>query len=306
MAYVSGSAVNLYDVIEKMDETLLNLGWVQHMHYTTQYDGNTRLYHCIWEGNGDGNEKIYIQARVDTKNHKKMYLDSCAGYDDELWYWEQPGSIQQWQKKPDAETSVKQPAFTVTLNEQFAYWIFADTYRIIVVCRMSIVYESFYMGFITPIASERQYPYPMYVAGNTVATDGVWPNNIQGSFVYPDEGSGFIRRADGTWREMDFSYDTMPYNTGGTVFPYNAKNEQLIPNYTEKTIIVQNNFLLIPVLIQTNNPIDVCGVLRNVYWVSGTRDIDAERILVMNNEQYMVFDTKDKRGHNSYFVIKME
>lgn len=306
MAYVSGSAVNLYDVIEKMDETLLNLGWVQHMHYTTQYDGNTRLYHCIWEGNGDGNEKIYIQARVDTKNHKKMYLDSCAGYDDELWYWEQPGSIQQWQKKPDAETSVKQPAFTVTLNEQFAYWIFADTYRIIVVCRMSIVYESFYMGFITPIASERQYPYPMYVAGNTVATDGVWPNNIQGSFVYPDEGSGFIRRADGTWREMDFPYDTMPYNTGGTVFPYNAKNEQLIPNYTEKTIIVQNNFLLIPVLIQTNNPIDVCGVLRNVYWVSGTRDIDAERILVMNNEQYMVFDTKDKRGHNSYFVIKME
>ena len=306
MAYVSGSAVSLYDVIEKMDETLLNLGWVQHMRYTTQYDGNTRLYHCIWEGNGDGNEKIYIQARVDTKNHKKMYLDACAGYDEELWYWEQPGSIQQWQKKPDVETSVKQPAFTVTLNEQFAYWIFADTYRIIVVCRMSIVYESFYMGFITPIASERQYPYPMYVAGNTVATGGIWPNNIQGSFVYPDEGSGFIRRADGTWREMDFPYDTMPYNTGGTVFPYNAKNEQLIPNYTEKTIIVQNNFLLIPVLIQTNNPIDVCGVLRNVYWVSGTRDIDAERILVMNNEQYMVFDTKDKRGHNSYFVIKME
>ena len=306
MAYVSGSAVSLYDVIEKMDETLLNLGWVQHMHYTTQYDGNTRLYHCIWEGNGDGNEKIYIQARVDTENHKKMYLDSCAGYDEELWYWEQPGSIQQWQKKPDGDTNVKQPAFTTTLNEQFAYWIFADTYRIIVVCRMSIVYESFYMGFITPIASERQYPYPMYVAGNTVSTGNVWPSNSQGSFVYPDSGSGFIRRADGTWREMEFPYSSMPYNTDGTIFPYNAKNEQLIPNYTERTIIVQNNFLLIPVLIQTNNPIDVCGVLRNVYWVSGTRDIDAERILVMNNEQYMVFDTKDRRGHNSYFVVKME
>jgi hypothetical protein len=306
MAYISGTAVSLYDIIENMDTVLVNLGWTQHMHYTSEFQGNTRLVHCIWEGTGDGNEKIYIQAWVDQDTHKKLYLDSCAGYDEELWYWEQPGSIQQWQKKPDAKTTVKQPAFTTTLNEQFAYWIFADTYRIIVVCRMSIIYESFYMGFITPIASERQYPYPMYVAGNTVSNGSDWPNNVQGSFVYPNNGSGFIRRADGTWREMNFPYETMPYNTDGTVFPYNAKNEQLIPNYTEKSIIVQNNFLLIPVLIQTNNPIDVCGCLRNVYWVSGTRDIDAERVLVMNGEQYMVFDTKDKRDDNSYFVIKME
>ena len=305
MAYISGTASSLYDVMEYMDSTLVAVGWIQHMVYTTEFEGQPRMYHCIWEGIGDGNEKIYIQAYIDINSHKKMYLDSCAGYDEELWYWEQPGSIQQWSKKPDAKTTVKQPAFTTTLNEQFAYWIFADSYRVIVVCRMSIIYESLYMGFITPIASERQYPYPMYVAGNTSSLGGNWPNNSN-SFVYPSGGSGFIRRADGTWREMDFPYETMPYNTNGTVFPYNAKNEQLIPNYTEKPVIVQNNFLLIPVLIQTNNPIDICGSLRNVFWVSGTRDIDAERVLVMNDEQYIVFDTKDRRGNNSYFVVKME
>ena len=59
-------------------------------------------------------------------------------------------------------------------------------------------------------------------------------------------------------------------------------------------------------MLQTNDPIDVNGILRGVYWISGTRDIDAERILVYDAEQYIVFDTKQDRGANTYFVVKME
>lgn len=58
-------------------------------------------------------------------------------------------------------------------------------------------------------------------------------------------------------------------------------------------------------MLQTNNPVDVCGLLRDCYWISGTRDIDAERILVYDGEQYIVFDTQQDRGPNTYFAIKM-
>lgn len=304
MAYVSGEASSIYDVIEKLDELMVQVGWTQHMVQKVSYNNNDRLMHCIWEGTGDGNDKIFLQALVDTKTNARMYLDSCAGYDQYLMLWEQPGSIQQWIKVSHQGEIGLQPAYTTAKDERFVYWIFVDTYRVIIVTRMSIVYESMYMGFINPIASERQYPYPMYIAGNGTSQGGVWPNNTQGSFLFPNGGSGYLRRADGTWRKFDFntSYD---YNTVGTVFPYNAKNERLIPNYREDDQVDQNNFLLIPVMLQTNDPIDVNGILRGVYWISGTRDLDAERILTWNNEQYIAFDTKQMRGTNSYFCVKL-
>ena len=63
--------------------------------------------------------------------------------------------------------------------------------------------------------------------------------------------------------------------------------------------------LLIPVLLQTNNPVDVNGILRDVYWLSGTKDVSSEQILTYNSESYIVFDTKQERGANTYFAVKL-
>ena len=305
MAYTSGEASTLYDVFEALDTLLLGIGWVQHdTKYTT---GSTpRLCQCIWEGKGDGSDRIYIQGKMDDKTFKRIAFDGCAGYDEHLEFWEQPGSIQQWLKVEEDTTNPKQPVLTATYNEKFYYWIFADTYRFVIVCRMSIVYESCYVGFINPIASERQYPYPMYVAGNGTMDGGIWPDNKQGSFVFPKDGSGYLRRADGTWREFLASFPNPDADSQGTLFPYDAHNTQLIPNYKEQDAINQDNFLLIPIMLHTSNPTDVNGILRGCYWVSGTRDIDAERVFTFNGVSYIAFDTKQARGNNTYFCVKME
>ena len=84
MAYVSGEASSIYDVIEKLDELMVQVGWTQHMVQKVSYNNNDRLMHCIWEGTGDGNDKIFLQALVDTKTNARIYLDSCAGYDQYL------------------------------------------------------------------------------------------------------------------------------------------------------------------------------------------------------------------------------
>lgn len=311
MPYVTGEGSTIYDIIEAMDSLLQTAGWVRETYTQTTYDGNTRTNYCIWRGSGDGNDKIYIQARIPDGNNQDMYLDSMAGYDNKLYYFEQPGSIQQWLfstgKPPwgDGSSEVSQPMFTVTGDERFYYWLFADTYRIVGIARMSIVYESFHMGFLNPIASERQYPYPMYVCGNGVATGGSWPSNQTGSFVFPYNNSGYLRRADGTWRAFDASVPNPDPDSIGTVFPYNAHNELLVPNYKEQDAINQDNFLLLPIMLQTNDPIDINGLIRDVYWVSGTRDIASEQIIVYEGDNYMVFDTKQLRGSNTYFVVKM-
>lgn len=304
MAYTSGIGATIYDIIEAMDTLLQSVGWVRQDMKTSVYNGVSRTSYCIWMGTGDGNDKIYIQARIPEGNGQDMYLDSMAGFDEHLYFYEQPGSIQQWLKSEE-DSVVSQPMFTVTADERFSYWLFADTYRIVGVARMSIVYESFHMGFLNPVASERQFPYPMYVAGNGVVGGGSWPSNQTGAFVFPKDDSGYLRRADGTWRSFDANVPNPDPYSLGTVFPYNSHNELLIPNYKEQDAINQDNFLLIPVMLQTNDPVDINGLIRDVFWVSGTRDIAAEQILVYQGEQYMVFDTKQYRGANTYFCIKM-
>lgn len=303
--YVTGEGSTIFDVIEAMDTLLQDVGWVRQVITTTTYDSRTRTSSCIWMGQGNGTDKIYIQARIPEGSIRDMYLDSMAGYDPKLYYFEQPGSLQQWLKS-EGEAEVLQPMFTVTGDERFYYWLIADTYRIVGIARMSIVYESFHAGFLNPIASERQYPYPMYIAGNGVATRGSWPSNQPGTFIFPNSNSGWLRRADGTWRAFAATVPNPSPDTQGTVFPYNAHNQLLIPNFKKDDAIEQDNFLLIPVMLQTNDPIDVNGLIRDVYWISGTRDVAAEQILIYNGEQYIVFDTKQMRGPNTYFCIKLE
>ena len=65
-------------------------------------------------------------------------------------------------------------------------------------------------------------------------------------------------------------------------------------------------FLMLPIILQTTDPIDMLGLLRGVYWVSGTRDLAAEQTFECEGVSYIAFDTKQYRDNNSYFCIKME
>ena len=171
---------------------------------------------------------------------------------------------------------------------------------------MSIVYESMYLGFVNPIASERQYPYPMYICGNSTVGGGNWTKSGLGSFVFPTGNKGWLRRADGLWRSFDSSEPNPSPSSQGNVFPYTAHNKKLISNYKEEGAIEQDNFLLIPIMLQMNNPVDLAGLLRGCFWISGTRDIDAERELVYDGNKFIVFDTRMSRGENTYFAIRIE
>lgn len=307
MPYTTGEATSVYDILEAIDDFVVTqAGWVKLDSKNQIYRDEERIGNVIWRASGDGNDKIYINIRIPADGSGNiMMLDSYAGYDDKLFYWEQPGSLQQWLKS-EGEVEVNQPAFTVTEEEKFFYWIFATSYRLIVVARMSIVYESMHIGFLNPVSSERQYPYPMYIAGNTIATGEIWNSNRTGSLVFPTRDTGWLRRADGTWRSFESPAQYPDWNKIGTVFPYTACNKLLVPNYISSSVGIQDNLLMIPVMLMTNDPIDVNGLIRGVYWVSGTRDVAAEQILTYDGSSYMIFDNKMDRGSNTYFCVALD
>lgn len=313
MSYRYGQVTSMFELLDNIVEVAQGDSWEIKRSYNLTYNGASRIGGVILRGVGDGNDNLYIHIGINPANFKEFIVDSSAGLDSELEIWEQPGSIHQWNKVDDDVATglpvyedAKIPSFSITDNEQFNYFIFSNTYRIIVVCKLSIDYQSMYLGFLNPISSERQYPYPMYIAGNNVVGAVGWPSNITPSFVFPTKGSGWLRRADGVWRmfEAPYSANISP-NSLGALFPYDCNNTSLVPNYTEE-VTTDVDFLLMPIILHTNNPIDLNGLLINAYWISGTRDVAAEQLVVIDGKQYMIFDAGQARGNNSYFCILIE
>ena len=313
MSYRYGQVTSMFELLDNIIDVAQSDSWEIKRSYNLNYNGTSRVGGVILRGVGDGNDNLYVHIGINPVNFKEFIIDSSAGLDSELEIWEQPGSIHQWNKVDDdvatglpVYTDAKIPSFSITDNEQFNYFIFSNTYRIIVVCKLSIDYQSMYLGFLNPISSERQYPYPMYVAGNNVVGAVGWPSNATPSFVFPTKGSGWLRRADGVWRmfEAPYSDDISPYSLGA-LFPYDCNNTSLVPNYTDE-VTMDVDFLLMPIILHTNNPIDLNGLLINAYWISGTRDVAAEQLVVIDGKQYMIFDAGQARGNNSYFCILIE
>ena len=313
MSYRYGQVTSMFELLDNIIDVAQNDSWEIKRSYNLTYNGTSRVGGVLLRGIGDGNDNLYIHIGINPVNFKEFIIDSSAGLDNELEIWEQPGSIHQWNKVDDdvatglpVYTDAKIPSFSITDNEQFNYFIFSNTYRIIVVCKLSIDYQSMYLGFLNPISSERQYPYPMYIAGNNVVGATGWPSNVTPSFVFPTKGSGWLRRADGVWRmfEAPYSANISP-NSLGALFPYDCNNTSLVPNYTEE-VTTDVDFLLMPIILHTNNPIDLNGLLINAYWISGTRDVAAEQLVVIDGKQYMIFDAGQARGNNSYFCILIE
>ena len=313
MSYRYGQVTSMFELLDNIIDVAQSDSWEIKRSYNLNYNGTSRVGGVILRGVGDGNDNLYVHIGINPVNFKEFIIDSSAGLDSELEIWEQPGSIHQWNKVDDdvatglpVYTDAKIPSFSITDNEQFNYFIFSNTYRIIVVCKLSIDYQSMYLGFLNPISSERQYPYPMYIAGNNVVGATGWPSNVTPSFVFPTKGSGWLRRADGVWRmfEAPYSANISP-NSLGALFPYDCNNTSLVPNYTEE-VTTDVDFLLMPIILHTNNPIDSNGLLINAYWISGTRDVAAEQLVVIDGKQYMIFDAGQARGNNSYFCVLIE
>jgi hypothetical protein len=200
-------------------------------------DRYTASNQMIMHGPGAGTDTIYVGVSLTSNTAGDYYnwkLQGFTGFNSALLFESQPGAL--------AETL--SPVHLPLWNGEMTYWFMVTGRRIIVVAKVSTVYEMCYLGFIDQFASPNQYPYPLFIGGalawgstNTPAvTSANWrwsytgnehrhfwePIYVASNFPNPATGRGQarLRTLGGTWRDFwcgdGGDYDVTKISSGTT------------------------------------------------------------------------------------------
>jgi hypothetical protein len=246
----------------------------------------------ILKGVGDGSDEIYVGMKIAVSGtNVNILLNGYAGYDPGLSWFEQPGGI----------TLAKVPAIPLVADTYMTYWLTANSRRFVLVVELSTQYECGYLGLMQPIAIEKQYPYPLVVAGS--GYDGLfWTDTSTNHSAFTCPGTGTstslaIRRPDGTWR-----YGKNETLGDLCVWPTNVSPIKTL-TVLDDTLTLEN-VIMYPFYLYENNPVGMIGQLDGVYWIGNREDLSAKDTIMYNNQPYKVFNNVDRRANDSYFAIQ--
>ena len=296
MAVASGTANSVGDLMRRVAQFLTTAGnftagneW-QLMRPAVIDSGTTEV---ILKGVGDGKDEIYVGMKIKDQGDEQqnILLNGFAGYDEHLEWYEQPGSIYQ----------EKLPCIPLAKDVNLDYWLTANSSRFTLTVQMSNQYESAYVGFMKPIAIERQYPYPLVIGGS--AYDGIsWSNHGDGHSAYftPFMQGGYsalcLRRPDGVWEYGGENLTTWPNNTApvDTFTVYNKDEVEPTPE----------DHMLYPIMLYEKVPTGMLGELDGVYWIGNRADLAAKDNVIYNGVTYKVFNNIYRREDDAYHVVE--
>lgn len=247
---------------------------------------------AILKGVGDGEDEIYIGFKLNelSTGQIDIVLNGYAGFDPGLTWREQPGGI----------NHSTLPTIPLVKDNFMTYWISANSSRVILVVELSTQYESAYLGLMTPVAIENQYPYPLVIGGS--ATEGVvWTSTgtTHSSFICPGTATDTslrIRRPDGSWRSGK-------NETLGNlcVWPTNVAPVNTLTVFDD--VLTLENVILYPFLLYESDPVGLIGQLDGIFWIGNREDLATKDSIVYEDKTYKVFNNVQRRDNDSYFVI---
>lgn len=260
-------------------------------------DAITSSTGVILKGVGDGDDEIYVGMKMSsattgsTTDNVSILLNGYAGYDSGLSWEEQPGAI----------SLDKLPAIPLVDATYLTYWVTANSSRFIIMVELSTQYEGAYIGLMTPIAIENQYPYPLVIGGSYYA-GGAWTDTgtDHGMFTSPGTGdysSIAIRRPDGMWR----------YCKGTTLGDLNIWPTNISPVNTLTVLddtLTLENVIMYPFILYENNPVGMLGQLDGAYWIGNREDLATKDSIIYEDVSYKIFNNVSNRNNDSYFAIK--
>lgn len=259
----------------------------------------------ILRGCGDGKDEIYVGLRLDPviNGQQNISLNGYAGYDRHLKWWEQPGAIH-WQDEDVDGASPFQPHLPIlamAADILMNYWLSVDSYHIAMVVEMSNQYEAMYLGFMKPIAIDRQYPYPLVIGGGAPAGTRWADHGAAHTAYFGANGTNgvpslVLRRPDGAWESGGATLRIWPVNTHpvDTFVVYNK-------DAAEFTI---EDHMLFPLVLYEETPTGMLGELRGVYWIGNRADLAARDTVVHDGITYYIFNNVYDRADDAYFVME--
>lgn len=302
-------------------------GWTTH-----RYDNVSADHELIMES-PNGAFVGYKEVKNAIEDVYNWELQGYTSYNAGLGFHEQQGSLPYYGFL--GSTSRDQYASEISLtNQPMTYWfnLFGD--KIMIVAKIGSIYVSSYSGFIKRAASPLQYPYPMYIGGNSyggsdgsnsVKQDNLMrfsdANNFNSNFIFGvgdalvtssqqfnSRCRNYISLPSGDWLEI--------VGTGGTGFSNNPKAGFTFGNgYNRETALsLEKNFrdeydiksVIICSKLETNVTFpDILGEYFSCGVVAGS-SILPEDVMSVGSDDYLAFPDVFRNQTYDFFVMKIE
>ena len=257
----------------------------------------------IWRAPGDGNaDQIYVGASIFSNVSADYYnwrLGGFSGYVAGSAFTAQPGAC----------TDPVLPLW----NSSIPYWFVASGKRVIIVAKISTVYEMAYLGFLDSVHAPGQYPYPLAVGGSMSwytepaanSTNWRWSYTGNEHRAFPFGGSYAtvrdvdspirVRKPDGTWRGFSSS-SSSPY---GMVWPYGFGMSDVRP-------CLDGSYPTFPVVLAEDmgTTKNVFGELAGVLATTGHANA-AENTITMGRDTWLVVQNIHRTTKVDYCAVRL-
>ena len=320
MAYVTGTATNCVDLINKLEDFLTtnptlvaaNQQWVcfkdnEVMPYsrTMSLDTSGNGMYRFFKGPGNaGTDEVYVNLLLAYNKGSDWYQIWAMGAS----RYSPKNTIQGQFNAPVWGGAYNQWSYMPVWEKAMQYWFIANGRRFIVVVKVSNNYEVFYGGLFTPTGTDLEYPYPLFIGGSdrlpsrkwsTQGTDsrrGFW--NSQGNSDNAGMTIGKFLTPQGTWM---YAANNTSINTGvpnAYIQPYHGNI------YVGKTF--DGLYMLEDITIESAFVAwNTYGTFDGVYRITGYQN-SSGNTAVINGDTYLCIAAAGNEGVNDYAAILLK
>ncbi len=314
MAYETGTATGHIDLLSKLitflttNAELVAAGqnWETKLYQEVPADAGQ--YEVILRGPGLADDDD-VYAGIQTyqnvaSDYYNWLISGFTGYDAELDFAYQPGGF-----------VLNSPPKLYLTNNNIAYWFIANGRRFIVIAKVSTVYESCYMGLITPYLPNTLLPYPYLCAGCGVTVGSRWSeqskNHLAGIVTPYNSASDILLNTTSSARFFDGEWHGLQYNySGGT-----APNYKGFWPYAQYSVNINNllrsnydgSYTLFPIIPYKRVPEGtIWGELDGCFAITGYNN-SAENIISVGGYDHLVVPNTYLSGTSltCYFAVKL-
>lgn len=312
MSTLTGTATSYLDLLSRLrtflttDATLTAAGqnWTELKTNSTPYQQGTNNgvsttdtvdFESYLKAPGlSGTESIYINIRAfhyTASDYYNWELRGAQGFNTSNSFIAQPG--------------ISPSAYIYLWNQSIPFWFIANGQRVIVIAKVSTVYEIAYLGKFLPYGTPGQYPYPVAVGGCGYSNGDLRFSDTSWSHLAFFDPNGFhICDPANAWQTFQ------NYNTGGSVnptpnncvWPYvNYSNNR--PNWMSANL--DGSYSVFPLRLQQNSPsINLLGELDGVAFVTGNAN-SSESTINDGTNNWMVVQNVFRTASDNYCAVKM-
>lgn len=273
MAYTSGTAANYLDLLSTLSTFAAANGW------TILEQSTTRLY--LRGVGSEGLDEIYVGIEA--------FENTSSGY----YNWQLTGS---WGYRSGRALTAHPmnggSRYAYFWNASIPYWMVATPRRIMVVAKISTLYQFVHLGLGDPTATANQYPYPLIIGGcGSVAAQNYSVTGVGNSLFCANQGSnGLICRPGGDW---------------DAIGP--AACAAMNPSYENRANIItalNGYYSLEQMYILDTTRTSIYAAIDGLFRVSGYNNT-AENIVTVGSDNHLVFQDVYRTSIGDYFAMRL-